>query len=63
MGELEQLTKDVMSQVVEIVEEIAQAVEVTTKEAKEEGEEPSKVDLSFLEIPEAALAEANARRT
>lgn len=48
VGEPEQSTKDVMSQVVGIVEEVAQVIEAITKEAKGEREEPSKVDLSFL---------------
>lgn len=56
MDDPEQSTKDIMSSVVEITDEVVQAVEAITKEAKEEGEEPPEVDLSFLEISEAALA-------
>lgn len=37
--------------------EVAQAVEVIATRAKEEGEEPSKINLSFLEIFEVALTE------
>lgn len=58
MGEPEQSTKDVMSQIVGIVEEVAQVVEAITREAKGEREEPSKVDLSFLELSEVTLTEA-----
>lgn len=45
--EPEQPNKDVMSQVVGIVEEVAQAAEAITGEEKEEGEDPSEIDLSF----------------
>lgn len=50
VDEPEQSPKDMMSQVVGIAEEVAQAVEAITTEAKEEGQEPSQIDLSFREI-------------
>lgn len=49
-----------MTQVVKIAEEVAQAVQVVSAEAKEEGEESSQMDLSFPEISKVALEEAKA---
>lgn len=55
---MEQPPRDVITQVVGIAEEVAQVVEAISAEAKEEGEEPSQIDLSFPEISKAALEEA-----
>lgn len=49
-----------MSQIVGIIEEVAQAGEVIIEEAKDEGEEPSKVNFSLIEISKAAMAQAKA---
>lgn len=54
-GEEGQMNKNVMSEVVGIVEGVVQAIETITKEGREqEGEETSRMELSFLGIFEIA---------